>query len=79
MEVTNVGRNFSPNSFEVNEMNDKNILDTCVHNNCFRYHSETQGQTNTPRISFEIIAVDNRGEVTEISGPWAAIQDTGHC
>ena len=66
LEIINIEKNFSPNSFEVNEMNDKNILDTCVHNNCSRYHSETRGQTNTPRISFEKIAVNKNGDTTEI-------------
>ena len=73
LEITNIEKNFSPNSFEVNEMNNKIILD----NNCFRYHSETREKTNTLKMSFEIIAVDKNGETTEICGPWAAIPDTG--
>ena len=33
-KIENWEQNFSPNAFPVDPMNVKNILDTCLHNNC---------------------------------------------
>ena len=85
MKIQNWDRNFSPNAFPVDPMNVKNVLDTCLHNNCSRYHAKTRGQTNTPQLSVSFLIGEEQfgfrtgpeARPADVFGPWPAIPDTG--
>ena len=85
MEIRNGGKNFYPNAFPVDQMNVKNVLDTCLHNNCSRYHTKTRGQTNTPQLSVSFLMGEEQvgfqtgpeARLADVFGPWQAIPDTG--